>query len=76
MNKRLIRNYIRFAKSLVFGFLECILIYAGQNTIFSSFLSLFLRDDTYLGNRLQFNFQEPSSCAIMLLCFYIPTLYS
>lgn len=65
-----------FTISLVFGILECFLIYAGQNTIFSSFLSLFLRDDNYLGNRLQFNFQEPSSCAIMLLCFYIPTLYS
>lgn len=71
---KLINN--SFTISLIFGILEFSLIFVGQKSLISNFLSLFLRDDTYLGNRLQFNFQEPSSCAMMLLCLYIPTLYS
>lgn len=69
--------YRSFDISLVYGILELIYFYKLEKSdILYEILNFFLRDNIYLlGKRMQFNFSEPGSVGIMIVCIYIPTLY-
>lgn len=68
--------YMSFSISLFFGILQFIYFYVSKNQIIYEFLTFFLRDTMYLsGGRLQFNFSEPGTTALMLVCLFIPTIY-
>ena len=68
--------YMSFSISLFFGILEFIYFYISKNQIIYKFLTFFLRDEMYLsGGRLQFNFSEPGTAALMLVGLFIPNIY-
>lgn len=64
-----------FYISLFFGMLEVIYFQIYSISFIKNFITLFVRDGMYLeGGRLQFNFGEPGSMGVMIVCLFIPSI--
>ena len=66
-----------FKIALIFGLVEMFYFYIAKIDLLSKILSLFLRDEVFLGqNRLQFSFGEPSEAGLFVCCLLIPTIFA